>query len=261
MTVGTSCIALVLFERARTGWTRIFRIWTGSVLLLYPSFLFAAHVTCYFLFAEGYPVSAIVKLNFKFGSALPILAILYPLYTSFGFRVGYCAFISRAAGLQSIRRSCWPRMQCSGKHCRRQAPLIASGRAAGLCRVRCNQRTAGRGTAGAKTQHAAAVACYITAAYWFTASTSFANPAVTIARALTGTLRHRLDCGAGLHCRAAGGCCCRRRDAFHRAGGTLRLRLRQGHHERCRSPAQPATSLSRCPPYFPDRVVLTASNT
>jgi glycerol uptake facilitator-like aquaporin len=33
----------------------------------------------------------------------------------------------------------------------------------------------------------AAVGLYITAAYWFTASTSFANPAVTIARALTGT--------------------------------------------------------------------------
>jgi glycerol uptake facilitator-like aquaporin len=32
---------------------------------------------------------------------------------------------------------------------------------------------------------AAAVAAYITAAYWFTASTSFANPAVTVARALT----------------------------------------------------------------------------
>ena len=30
-----------------------------------------------------------------------------------------------------------------------------------------------------------AVGLYITAAYWFTASTSFANPAVTIARALT----------------------------------------------------------------------------
>ena len=30
-----------------------------------------------------------------------------------------------------------------------------------------------------------AVAAYITAAYWFTASTSFANPAVTLARALT----------------------------------------------------------------------------
>jgi glycerol uptake facilitator-like aquaporin len=33
----------------------------------------------------------------------------------------------------------------------------------------------------------ALVACYITAAYWFTASTSFANPAVTLARALTDT--------------------------------------------------------------------------
>ncbi len=31
------------------------------------------------------------------------------------------------------------------------------------------------------------VALYITAAYWFTASTSFANPAVTIGRALTNT--------------------------------------------------------------------------
>jgi glycerol uptake facilitator-like aquaporin len=31
----------------------------------------------------------------------------------------------------------------------------------------------------------AAIAAYITAAYWFTSSTSFANPAVTIARALT----------------------------------------------------------------------------
>jgi glycerol uptake facilitator-like aquaporin len=32
-----------------------------------------------------------------------------------------------------------------------------------------------------------AVGAYITAAYWFTASTSFANPAVTIARAFTDT--------------------------------------------------------------------------
>ena len=36
-------------------------------------------------------------------------------------------------------------------------------------------------------QVAAGVACYIGAAYWFTASTSFANPAVTIARSLTPT--------------------------------------------------------------------------
>jgi glycerol uptake facilitator-like aquaporin len=33
----------------------------------------------------------------------------------------------------------------------------------------------------------AAVGLYITAAYWFTASTSFANPAVTFARALSDT--------------------------------------------------------------------------
>jgi glycerol uptake facilitator-like aquaporin len=32
-----------------------------------------------------------------------------------------------------------------------------------------------------------AVAAYVAAAYWFTASTSFANPAVTVARALTDT--------------------------------------------------------------------------
>ena len=32
-----------------------------------------------------------------------------------------------------------------------------------------------------------AVGAYITSAYWFTASTSFANPAVTVARALTNT--------------------------------------------------------------------------
>ncbi len=32
-----------------------------------------------------------------------------------------------------------------------------------------------------------AVALYIVAAYWFTASTSFANPAVTLARALSNT--------------------------------------------------------------------------
>jgi glycerol uptake facilitator-like aquaporin len=33
----------------------------------------------------------------------------------------------------------------------------------------------------------AAVACFITSAYWFTSSTSFANPAVTLARAATDT--------------------------------------------------------------------------
>jgi glycerol uptake facilitator-like aquaporin len=33
----------------------------------------------------------------------------------------------------------------------------------------------------------ATVALYITAAYWFTSSTSFANPAITVARSLTNT--------------------------------------------------------------------------
>lgn len=39
----------------------------------------------------------------------------------------------------------------------------------------------------APSRIAAAVAVYITAAYWFTASTSFANPAVTLARSVTDT--------------------------------------------------------------------------
>ena len=33
----------------------------------------------------------------------------------------------------------------------------------------------------------ASVALYITAAYWFTSSTSFANPAITVARSLSNT--------------------------------------------------------------------------
>jgi glycerol uptake facilitator-like aquaporin len=41
--------------------------------------------------------------------------------------------------------------------------------------------------ASAPSSVAYAVGLYITAAYWFTASTSFANPAVTIARALSDT--------------------------------------------------------------------------
>ncbi len=43
------------------------------------------------------------------------------------------------------------------------------------------------GVRAAPDRVAAMVACYITAAYWFTASTSFANPAVTIARSMTDT--------------------------------------------------------------------------
>ena len=42
-------------------------------------------------------------------------------------------------------------------------------------------------SAGAPGAVAPAVGLYITAAYWFTASTSFANPAVTLARSLSDT--------------------------------------------------------------------------
>ena len=42
----------------------------------------------------------------------------------------------------------------------------------------------------------AAVALYITGAYWCTSSTSFANPAVTIARSLTDTFSGILWTGA-----------------------------------------------------------------
>jgi glycerol uptake facilitator-like aquaporin len=43
------------------------------------------------------------------------------------------------------------------------------------------------GTSARASLSAFAVGAYITAAYWFTASTSFANPAVTIARSLSNT--------------------------------------------------------------------------
>ena len=42
-------------------------------------------------------------------------------------------------------------------------------------------------TLKAKRDPAIAVALYITGAYWFTSSTSFANPAVTISRSFTNT--------------------------------------------------------------------------
>lgn len=54
-----------------------------------------------------------------------------------------------------------------------------------------------------------AVGCYITAAYWFTASTSFANPAVTIARSLTSTFSgiRPQDAPAFLAAQLAGASC------------------------------------------------------
>ena len=49
-----------------------------------------------------------------------------------------------------------------------------------------------------------AVGAWIGGAYWFTSSTSFANPAVTVARTLSDTLRrHRAVVGADVHRHAA----------------------------------------------------------
>jgi glycerol uptake facilitator-like aquaporin len=56
---------------------------------------------------------------------------------------------------------------------------------------------------------AMSVGLYITAAYWFTASTSFANPAVTIARAMTDTFSGiRPDDVAGFIVAQLGGAVC-----------------------------------------------------
>lgn len=64
---------------------------------------------------------------------------------------------------------------------------------------------------GASRLHVAVVAlavgAYITAAYWFTASTSFANPAVTVARSLSDTFAgiHPFDVPGFLLAQCAGG--------------------------------------------------------
>jgi glycerol uptake facilitator-like aquaporin len=56
-----------------------------------------------------------------------------------------------------------------------------------------------------------AVAAYIVAAYWFTPSTSFANPAATLARALHGHVRrHPTDRRSSVHPRATRRKFCRR---------------------------------------------------
>ena len=67
------------------------------------------------------------------------------------------------------------------------------------------QATARRGTAVV----ALVVAAYITAAYWFTASTSFANPAVSLARAFSDTFAgiRLVDVPWFVLAQVAGACC------------------------------------------------------
>jgi glycerol uptake facilitator-like aquaporin len=69
----------------------------------------------------------------------------------------------------------------------------------------------------------AAVALYITAAYWFTSSTSFANPAVTVARSLTDTFAGiaPVDVTAFIAAQAIGaGVALLTMRALNRSGGT-----------------------------------------
>ena len=66
------------------------------------------------------------------------------------------------------------------------------------------------GCSRARSSFAAfAVGAYITSAYWFTASTSFANPAVTLARALTNSFSgiRPIDVPAFLAAQLAGALC------------------------------------------------------
>ena len=77
----------------------------------------------------------------------------------------------------------------------------------------------------------ALVAAYIFAAYWFTASTSFANPAVTIARALTQTF-------AGIRPQDVGGFVIAQFAGMLIALGITRLLLGRHEFQPAESPAQ-----------------------
>ena len=104
--------------------------------------------------------------------------------------------VERGAGLPrgaSGRRVRW---RCGGAWDVRTAavccfPPRSYGERAGLQRVRMHRSNFLGGDLGCTRRRTSAapfaVAAYIVAAYWFTASTSFANPAVTLARAATDT--------------------------------------------------------------------------
>ena len=77
----------------------------------------------------------------------------------------------------------------------------------------------------------ALVASYIFAAYWFTASTSFANPAVTVARALTQTF-------AGIRPQDVGGFVIAQFAGMLIALGITRLLLGRHEFQPAESPAQ-----------------------
>ena len=138
------------------------------------------------------------------------------------------AFQSRPSRSRTHRGAAcaWPRCPPTSRR-RSSAPLSASRRRTHVRAAALLRLDARAGRAGAAVQRVRrhlrtaaghlglcarapgavpfAVGPYITAAYWFTASTSFANPAVTLARALSDTFAGIRPADApGLHRRAAG---------------------------------------------------------
>jgi hypothetical protein len=104
-----------------------------------------------------------------------------------------------------VARACHVRASAApglGPHLDRVCPMASRGR-------RDLRARADRGRASPLGGCPWMVAAWIGAAYWFIASTSFANPSITIPRSLTDTLRGYSAGGcAGVHC----GATCRRRD-------------------------------------------------
>ena len=92
-----------------------------------------------------------------------------------------------------------PAVTISAKHRATPAHFLSEVIAtAGLLLVIFALARSGRGRSAP-----AAVGAYIGAAYWFTSSTSFANPAITIGRMFSDTFAgHRPVLGAGVHRRA-----------------------------------------------------------
>ena len=82
------------------------------------------------------------------------------------------------------------------------------------------------------------VGLYITAAYWFTASTSFANPAVAIARSLTNTFSgiRPIDLPGFIAAQIAGALC-----GMALVGWLLRRALRRRHSHQSRGTAMNVT--------------------
>lgn len=117
----------------------------------------------------------------------PVVTLVEALRASMSLRVAGAYVIAQIAGAA---------LGTLGAHAMFELPLVQAGthvREGGALMFSEVVATAGlmvtiAGFAGqGRGAIAAGIGAYIAAAYWFTSSTSFANPAVTLARALTDT--------------------------------------------------------------------------